>query len=52
VSLDDVLQAGSMTRGRVRRRWTAPVSAWSFFVMLWLGVAGIAIGLYVAGAFD
>jgi hypothetical protein len=40
-----------MTRGRVRRRWAPPVSPWMFFFLLWLAVAGIAIGLYAAGAF-
>jgi hypothetical protein len=44
-------QAGGMMGGRVRRRWTAPISTWLFFFLLWLAVAGIAVGLYVAGAF-
>ncbi|TWF81758.1 hypothetical protein FHX44_117703 [Pseudonocardia hierapolitana] len=41
-----------MTHGRVRRRSTAPVSPRLFFFLLWLAVAGFAVGLYVAGAFD
>jgi hypothetical protein len=40
-----------MTGRRVPRGWTWPVSAWSFFGLLWLAVAGIAVALYVGGAF-
>jgi hypothetical protein len=39
-----------MTGGRIRRMWTGPVSVWSFFVVLWLVVTAVAVGLYLAGA--
>lgn len=40
----------STADGRIRRRWTRPVSAWFFFVLLWSAVAATAVGLYLAGA--
>jgi hypothetical protein len=40
----------SRYRDGPQRRWAGAVPAWSFFLLLWLAVTAVAVGLYVAGA--